>query len=91
MGFDGVLADEEAVGDLAVAEALSDEGEDFELSGGDAEGVELDLVEGEGGRRAGSEVEGMRTSRRTIFSRGLVSLMPSQMPKTTKMMATMAP
>ena len=49
MGFDGVLADEEAAGDFAVAEALSDEGEDFELAGGDAEGVELDLVEGEGG------------------------------------------
>ena len=52
MGFDGVLADEEAGGDLAVAEALSDEGEDFELAGGDAEGVELGLVEGEGGRRS---------------------------------------
>ena len=87
MGLDGVLADEEAVGDLAVAEALSDEGEDFELAGGDAEGVELGLVEGEGA--AGSV--GTRTSRRTIFSRGLVSLMPSQMPKATKMMATMAP
>ncbi len=51
MGLDGVLADEEAGGDFAVAEALSDEVEDFELAGGDAEGIELDLVEGEGGRR----------------------------------------
>ena len=51
MGFDGVLADEEAVGDLAVAEALSDEGEDFELARGDAQGVELGLVEGEEGWR----------------------------------------
>lgn len=50
VGFDGVLADEEAAGDFAVAEALSDECEDFELARGDAEGVELNLVEGEGGR-----------------------------------------
>ena len=55
MGFDGVLADEEAVGDFAVAEALSDEAEDFELAGGDAEGVELGLVEGEGGWRIGGD------------------------------------
>jgi hypothetical protein len=48
VGLDGVLADEEAGGDLAVAEALSDEGEDFELARSDAEGVELGLVEGEG-------------------------------------------
>ena len=48
MGLDGVLADEEAIGDLAVAETLGDEGEDFELARGDAEGVELGLVEGEG-------------------------------------------
>ena len=33
MGFDGVLADEEALGDFAVAEAMSDEAEDFELAG----------------------------------------------------------
>src|SRR5277367_1819746 len=51
MSFDGVLADEEAFGDLAVAQALSDQAEDFELAGGDAERVELDLVEGESGRR----------------------------------------
>ena len=55
MGFDGVLADEEAAGDLAVAEALSDEAEDFELARGDAEGVELGLIEGEGGWRIGGD------------------------------------
>jgi hypothetical protein len=33
VGFDGVLADEEALGDFAVAEAMSDEAEDFELAG----------------------------------------------------------
>ena len=49
MGFDGVFADEEAGGDFAVAESLGDEGEDFELARGDAEGVELGSVEGEGG------------------------------------------
>jgi hypothetical protein len=50
MGFDGVLADEEAAGDFAIAEALSDEAEDLEFAGGDAEGFALGLVEGEGGR-----------------------------------------
>lgn len=49
VGFDGVLADEKAVGDLAVAESLSDKVEDFELARSDAEGVELGLVQGEGG------------------------------------------
>jgi len=49
VGFDGVLGDEEAGGDLAVAEALGDEGENFELARGDAEGFELRLVESEGG------------------------------------------
>src|SRR5271154_3301025 len=34
---------------------LSDEGEDFEFAGGDAEGIELGLVEGEGGRRIGGD------------------------------------
>jgi len=29
VGLDGVLADEEAIGDFAVAEALGDEAEDF--------------------------------------------------------------
>ncbi len=47
MGFDGVLGDEEAGGDFSVAEPLGYEGEDFEFARGDAEGVELGLVEGE--------------------------------------------
>ena len=41
VGFNGVLADEQAAGDFAVAEALSDEAEDFELARGDAKGLEL--------------------------------------------------
>ncbi len=48
MGFDGILADEKPTGDLAVAKALSDEAEDFELAQGDAESVELGLIESEG-------------------------------------------
>jgi len=55
VGFNGVLADEEAVGDFAVAEALSDEAENFELARGDTERVELGLVEGEGGRHIGGD------------------------------------
>jgi hypothetical protein len=55
VGFDGVLTDEEAVGDLAVAETLSDEAEDFELTRRNAEGVKLGLVEGEGEWRIGGD------------------------------------
>ena len=49
--FYGVLAYEEPLGNLTVAKALGDEGEDFELAGSDAERVELGLVEGEGSWR----------------------------------------
>ena len=38
MGLNGVLADVELAGDLAVAHALGYELEDFELAAGDAEG-----------------------------------------------------
>jgi hypothetical protein len=39
VGLYGVLGDEELSGDLAIAEAAGDEGEDFELAGGDAEAL----------------------------------------------------
>jgi hypothetical protein len=45
VGFDSVFADEEFVGDLAVAEALRDQLEDFQLARGDAEIFQSLLVE----------------------------------------------
>ena len=44
VGFDSVLANEEAVGDLSIAETLSDEVENLELARGDTQSVELHLV-----------------------------------------------
>src|SRR5437879_5130483 len=44
VGLYGVLGDEQLSGDLAVAEAAGDEGEDFELAGGDAEALLLGCV-----------------------------------------------
>ena len=61
VGFDGVFGDEEVGGDLAIAEAVGNEGEDFELAGGDAEGLLLEGVGGEGfgyGRRGGERERG---------------------------------
>src|SRR5271168_4071915 len=37
--LDGVFGDEKLRGDLAIAEAAGDQGEDFELAGRDAEGL----------------------------------------------------
>ena len=50
VSLDGVLADEEALGDFAVGEAGGDEAEDFEFAWGDAEGGEAGGV---GGERSG--------------------------------------
>jgi len=47
VGLYGVLGDEELSCDLAIAETASDEGEDFELSVGDAEALLLGCVWGE--------------------------------------------
>src|SRR5580700_4502249 len=44
VGLDRVLADEEAGGDLAIAEALGDEDQDLELARRDPEGVEARLI-----------------------------------------------
>ena len=50
VSLDGVLADEEAVGDLTIAQPLRDERENFELARRDPERVKLRLIQGEGGR-----------------------------------------
>ena len=39
VGFDGVFGDKKLAGDLAIAEAAGDQGENFELACGDAEGL----------------------------------------------------
>ena len=39
VGFDSVFGDENLRGDLAIAKAAGDEGENFELAGRDAEGL----------------------------------------------------
>ena len=44
MGLYGVLRDEKLRCDLAIAQAAGDEGEDFELAGGDAEVLLLGYV-----------------------------------------------
>ena len=44
VGLYGVLGDEKLSGDLAIAEAAGDEGEDFEFAGGDAEALLLGSV-----------------------------------------------
>ena len=46
--FDGVFGDEKLRGDLAIAEAAGDEGEDFELAWCDTEGLLVDRVGSEG-------------------------------------------
>jgi len=48
VGLDGVLADEEAIGNFTVAEAGGDEAEDFEFARGDAELGEAVGIGGEG-------------------------------------------
>jgi hypothetical protein len=48
VGLDGVFADEELSGNLAVAHALGDELKDFQLAGSDAEGFAPGLIDGEG-------------------------------------------
>src|ERR1700761_1647563 len=48
VGLDGVFADEELSGDLAVAHALGDEFQDFKLAGCNAEGFSPGFVDGEG-------------------------------------------
>jgi len=53
VGLDGVFADEEASGDLAVAEARGDEAENFEFARGDGELGEAGFVRNEG-------IEGLR-------------------------------
>ncbi len=60
--LDGVFGDEKLRGDLAIAEAAGDEGEDFELARRDAEGLlagcvgsERDRVGNERGRGFGGD------------------------------------
>jgi len=53
VGLDGVFRDVELGGDLAVAEALGDQVEDFEFAGGDAEALLAGGVGGEGPRGGG--------------------------------------
>ena len=48
VGLDGVFGDEELRGDLAVAHAVGDQGEDFELACGDAEGLLSGSIGSEG-------------------------------------------
>ncbi len=47
VSFDSVFADEEFVGDLAIAETLRDQLQDFQLASGDTEVFQSLLVEGE--------------------------------------------
>ena len=93
MGLDGVFGDEKLRGDLAIAEAAGDEGEDFELACGDAEGLLAGCVGSEGGSGAGASA-GTSTSFTTTVSRMVsrrrVMRRPSQMPKAAKRMATSA-
>src|SRR5258708_40149851 len=48
VGLDGVFGNEKLGGDLAVAEAAGDQGENFELAWGDAEGPLLGRIDREG-------------------------------------------
>ena len=48
VGLDGVFGDEKLRGDLAIAEAAGDQGEDFELAGRDAEGLLAGRIGSEG-------------------------------------------
>ncbi len=48
VGLDGIFGDEKLGGDLAIAEAAGDQGEDFEFASGDAEGLLLGRVGNEG-------------------------------------------
>src|SRR6202789_3022380 len=58
VGLHGVLGDEELSCDLAIAEAAGDEGEDFELTVGDAEALLLSRVWTERRRRLGAAARG---------------------------------
>src|ERR1700679_2830672 len=58
VGLHGVLGDEELSCDLAIAEAAGDEGEDFELTVGDAEALLLSRVWTERRRRLGAAAGG---------------------------------
>jgi hypothetical protein len=51
--LNSVFGDEKLRGDLSIAEAAGDQGEDFELAGGDAEGLLLGCVGSEGLEGAG--------------------------------------
>src|SRR5579863_9506630 len=55
--LDGVFRNEKLRGDLAVAETAGDQGEDFELARGDAEGLLLGRI-GSEGDRAGKQGRG---------------------------------
>ena len=57
MGLDGVLADEKALGDFAVAEAGGNQAEDFEFAGSDTEIGETLRVGSEGGGGGGGRGE----------------------------------
>ena len=92
--LDGVFGNEKLRGDLAIAEAAGDQGEDFELACRDAEGLLLGRIGSEGVRGAGASA-GTSTSLTTTVSRMVSRLRvmrrPSQMPKVAKRMATSAP
>ena len=58
MCLHGVFGNEKLRGDLAIAEAAGDEGEDFELAGRDAEGLLLALLAGRIGRKGDGRFRG---------------------------------
>jgi hypothetical protein len=53
--LDGVFGDEKLRGDLAIAHAAGDQGEDFELACRDAEGLLADCIGSEGGGGFGGD------------------------------------
>jgi hypothetical protein len=91
--LDGVFGNEKLRGDLAIAEAAGDQGEDFELACRDAEGLLLGRI-GSEGFESGAASAGTSTSFTTTVSRMVSRLRvmrrPSQMPKAAKRMATSA-
>ena len=93
VGLDGVFGNKKLGGDLAIAEAAGDQGEDFELARRDAEGLLLRRIRSEGyeaGASAGTSTSFTTTVSRMV-SRLRVMRRPSQMPKVAKRMATSAP
>ena len=75
VGLDGVFGDEELRGDLAIAEAAGDQGEDLELAGRDAEGLLAGRVGTKGawagtGACTGTEPLPLTTTVSRIASRG---------------------